>query len=306
MKVGVVGLGKLGKLHARIYQSFKKTKLAVLCDINPSMRKTFSSKRLASIPFETDYRNLIKYNLQGVSIATPTTTHFEIARFFLERGINCLVEKPLTNNLSQAQNLLKIAKKNKVFLMPGMVERFNSGYLKLRRVVKNPKFIECHRLSPYPHRSLDISVVLDLMIHDLDIILDIVSQPIRKIEALGLKVLSSHPDIATVRLYFKKGTLANITSSRVSEEKIRKFRIFFSSSYASLDYGTQEIKISRKTETGLKKIFLRIKKEEPLRKELSYFLKNSKRKNKDYFLAANSLKALKLALKIEKKINEKE
>ncbi|MCD6539731.1 MAG: Gfo/Idh/MocA family oxidoreductase [Candidatus Omnitrophica bacterium] len=302
MRVGVIGLGKLGKIHARIYQKLPSSELKAICDINPEQKEKLPY--LKNIPFYTHYPDLLKERVEAVSIATPTTTHFKIAKFFLERGVACLVEKPITSNLKEAQLLLQLAKKNKCFLLVGMVERFNPAYQKIRSLIKTPKFIEVHRLSPYPQRSLDISVILDLMIHDLDIILELVRSPIKKVEATATEVLSKKYDIANARLYFKNLCLANITSSRVSEERLRKIRIFLKSSYISLDFAEQKAKILKKINNRIKKEEIALPKEEPLRKEIECFLKNTKSKNPDYSHTQKAIASLALALKIEKTVKK--
>ncbi len=235
-----------------------------------------------------------------VSIATPTSSHFKITKFFLENKIPVLVEKPLTQDLKEAEQLIKLAKKNKTILFVGHVERYNSAYLAVKRSIKNPLFIECHRLSPYPYRSLDIGVVLDLMIHDLDIILYLIKDKVKKIEAKGVKVLSESHDIANARLTFDKGCVANITSSRISAKKERKIRIFMKNCYISLDYAQQSVDIYRKVKSGITKNCLPINKEEPLKKEISDFV-TSVRKNIFNIEDAQKAKdALKLALRIQK------
>ena len=298
MNVAVIGAGKLGKIHARIYNELPEAQLKSICDINPESVKGLDF--LKDIPLCKDYKDILKENIDAVSIATPTSSHFEIARFFLENNISCLVEKPITQDVKSAKLLLNLAKRRKVFLMVGMIERFNTAYQKIKNIIKDPKFIECHRLSPYPGRSLDISVVLDLMIHDLDIILDLVQDKIKKTEAVGIKVLSNSPDIANVRIRFKNSCIANITTSRVSDEKIRKIRVFFPSSYISLDYANQEAKIYQKKAQGIEKTILSLPKDEPLKKEIEYFLKMTQQKQFDYSIAEKSIQALDLSLKIEK------
>lgn len=300
MKVGVVGIGKLGRIHARIYKGLAGVKLAALSDINPHAPSLLYSP--CDVPFYANCKDMLKEKIQAVSIATSTNTHYKIAKFFLENKVSCLVEKPITSNADQAKELLKIAKRNKVFLLVGMVERFNTAYQKIKKIIKKPKFIECHRLSTYPARSLDISVVLDLMIHDLDIILDLADNKIKKLDAVGLKVLSKSPDIANVRLQFDNGCIANITSSRISDERMRKIRVFFSSSYVSLDYASQEAKIYQKKKYNIEKTKLHLAGNEPLREELQYFIKETGKKKYNYALTEKSIEALEACLKIEKLI----
>jgi predicted dehydrogenase len=298
MKVGVIGLGKLGNVHLRIYKEIKEIEKIYIVDIDES--KLLGHKELTCLK---DYRQL-RSNIDLVSVATPTPTHFEIARFFLENKIPALVEKPLTQNLEEAKKLIEISKKSRTLLFVGHVERYNNAYLAAKRVIKNPLFIECHRLSPYPYRSLDISVVLDLMIHDLDIILDLVKDKIKKVEAKGVRVLSNTDDIANARLTFKNGCVANITASRISAKKERKIRIFFSNCYISLDYAEQKVEIYQKINKEIRNQLLPINKEEPLKKEILDFVSLVKRNEFKIEYAANAKDALALSLKIQKIIEE--
>ncbi|MBP7088450.1 MAG: Gfo/Idh/MocA family oxidoreductase [Candidatus Omnitrophica bacterium] len=294
MRVGIIGLGKLGQIHLRIYQEIKEIDKIFLVDIN-----TLALENYRQYSCFDDYHKL-KDKVDLVSIATPTSTHFEIANFFLKRKIPVLVEKPLTDNLISAKKLVRLAKKSRTLLLVGHVERYNSAYLAIKKTIKNPFFIECHRLSPYPYRSLDISVVLDLMIHDLDIILYLLRDKITKIQAKGVKVLSKTADIANARLTFNKGCVANITSSRISEKKERKIRIFMPQSYISLDYAKQTVEIYKKQKTKIIKKYLTINKSEPLKKEIADFVNLVKRKQFTIEYAMQAKNALDLARKIEK------
>ncbi|MBD3263556.1 MAG: gfo/Idh/MocA family oxidoreductase [Candidatus Omnitrophica bacterium] len=296
MRVGIIGIGKLGGIHLRIYKELKEIKKIYLADTE--------RKALSPYPeFESfkDYREL-KGKVDLVSIAAPTVSHFRIADFFLKNHIPALVEKPLTSNLRQARKLVEISLKNKTLLMVGHVERYNSAYLAIKKLIKNPLFIECHRLSLYPHRSLDISVILDLMIHDLDIILDLVRDEVSKIEAKGVKVISADEDIANVRLTFKKGCVANITASRISAKKERKIRIFMPNCYVSLDYARQGVEIYKKNKSGIVSRELNIKREEPLKREIALFVKMAKQKKFEMQYCRKAMNALSLGLKIQKKI----
>ncbi|MFA6282062.1 MAG: Gfo/Idh/MocA family oxidoreductase, partial [Candidatus Omnitrophota bacterium] len=235
-----------------------------------------------------------------VSIAVPTSSHFEIAKFFLNNKIPVFVEKPITQKAFEAKKLIELAQKNKTLIFVGHVERYNNAYLAIKKLVDNPLFIECHRLSPYPNRSLDISVVLDLMIHDLDIILDLVRDKVKKVEAKGVKVLSSTADIANVRITFENGCVANITASRISAKRERKIRIFLSHCYISMDYAEQQAEIYQKTGQQITKQVLEINKEEPLKKEIMDFVDMVKNNNTSIEDAAKAKDALNLALQIEK------
>jgi len=296
LRVGVIGIGKLGSIHLRIYKEIKEIENIYLVDTD--------RLKLENYPDHTsfgDYRKL-QDKVDLVSIATPTTSHFEVAKFFLKNRIPVLVEKPLTQNTKEAEELLSLARKKRTLLFVGHVERYNSAYLAVKEFIKNPLFIECHRLSTYPNRSLDISVVLDLMIHDLDIILDLVRDPVKRIQAKGVKVLSPSEDIANVRLEFKKGCVANITASRISAKRERKIRIFMPNLYVSLDYAKQEVEVYQKSGEKITKKSLPINKEEPLKKEISEFIKLVKAKKYKTEYAEKAKDALGLALKIQKNI----
>lgn len=297
MKAGIVGIGNLGKVHLRIYEEFKEIDKIYLVDTDEN--------KLASYPHFrfTDYRQL-KGLVDLVSIVTPTSTHFEIAQFFLKNRIPSLVEKPLTQNLNEAGKLINLSKKNKTLLFVGHVERYNNAYLAVKSIVKKPLFIECHRLSLYPHRSLDISVVLDLMIHDLDIILDLVKDSVKSIDTKGVKVLSGSHDIANARINFKNGCVANITSSRISAKKERKIRIFMPNCYISLDYASQQVEIYRKSKKDIVKDILPINKEEPLKNEIFDFVNLVKKNNFSAQYAQKAKDALALALRIQRDIDK--
>lgn len=305
MNIAVIGTGKLGSLHAKFYAQMPEVTRLFLCDIDAQktadLLKQLGGRNVTAV---SDYTQLVRYRLDAVSIATPTATHYEIGRFFLSRSIHCLIEKPITTSLKEARQLYRLARAHKAVLMVGHVERFNSAYREAKKIIKNPLFIECHRLSPYPARSLDISVVLDLMIHDLDIVLDLVKDTPVKIEATGIKVLSAQEDIANVRIAFKKGCIANITASRISAERVRKIRVFTRDSYVSLDYATQEIAVYKKEKHGLAKTQLEIEKDQPLKNELAFFMKEI-RSGKKPFLPDHALSALSLALRIQKKMSRR-
>ncbi|MCM8756643.1 MAG: Gfo/Idh/MocA family oxidoreductase [Candidatus Omnitrophica bacterium] len=297
LNVGIIGLGNIGNIHYKIYKQIKNINKIYVVDIDYSKIANLEGEKF------THYKDILgKINL--VSIATPTSTHFEIAKFFLSNGINTFVEKPLTNNIKEAKELLSIAQKKRVLLFVGHVERYNSAYLAIKKIIQKPKFIECHRLSIFPYRSLDISVVLDLMIHDLDIILDIVKDKVKKIEAKGVNVLSSTTDIANARITFEKGCVANITSSRISAKKERKIRVFIPNCYVSLDYAEQKVEIYRKCKNRIIKETIPIKKGEPLKREITDFIKMVKTKHFSLYIAHKALKALELALNVQRIIEK--
>jgi len=220
----------------------------------------------------------------------------------LNRNIHCLVEKPFTETIPQANRLIRLAKSKKRILQVGHVERFNSAFAATARIIDEPRFIECHRLSPFPHRSLDIGVVLDLMIHDIDIVLGLVASSIKRIEATGVNVLTSFEDIANARLTFKNGCVANLTASRVSDEIMRKIRIFQKNTYISLDYKEARAMRYTKDNARIIKEELPIEKEEPLRKELESFVNCVATGSPPLVSGEVAREALAIALCIQKRI----
>ena len=233
IKAAVIGTGHLGKIHARIYNDMRSVDLIGICDTDAAKAEAYAEEFKSTAYL--DYKKLFD-KVDAVSIATPTITHFKIARDFLKHNIHVLVEKPITPTMTEAQKLVKIARAKRNILQVGHVERFNPAIMAIQRFCKNPRFIECHRLSPYPRRGTDVSVILDLMIHDIDIVLSLVKSPLKQTHAIGVNVLSGNEDIASVRLIFKNGTVCNLTASRVSDEGMRKISIFQKNSYLSLDY----------------------------------------------------------------------
>jgi predicted dehydrogenase len=280
----------------RIYKEIKEIGKIYLADTDNDCLSRY--KRYSAFK---DYRKL-KGRVDLVSIATPTSAHYQAAKFFLKNRIPVLVEKPLTQNLKEANKLIALAKRNKTLLFVGHVERYNNAYLAIKEIIKNPLFIECHRLNPYPNRSLDISVILDLMIHDLDIILYLLKDKVKKIDAKGVKVLSATEDIANARIAFRRGCVANITSSRISQKRERKIRVFMPRAYVSLDYAQQTVEIYKKLKTKIVKKLLPINKEEPLKKEIADFVRKVTKNSFSTEYAETAKDALALACRIEKAI----
>jgi predicted dehydrogenase len=248
-----------------------------------------------------DYQQLFT-KVDAVSIAVPTKLHSAIAAEFLKHNIHTLVEKPFTTTLKEADALIKISQKNKLILQVGHIERFNSVFSATQKIIKNPRFIECHRLSTFTGRSLDVGVVLDIMIHDIDIVLGLVASPIKKIESVGVNVLTPFEDIANARLTFKNGCIANLTASRVSDEIMRKIRIFQEDTYISLDYKEAKASVYKKTGLTISKEDLPIEKEEPLKKELESFLECVREHQEPLVSGCVAREALAVALKIQNQI----
>jgi len=299
IRVAVIGIGHLGSIHAKIYKELENCSLVAVCDIDTN-RLEEVSKQLG-IPGFVDYRELLN-KVDAVSIATPTKLHYEIAYEFLRQKIHTLVEKPFTSDLVEADKLIKIARENDCILQVGHIERFNSAFSATQKLIKEPRFIECHRLSPFPNRSLDVGVVLDLMIHDIDIVLGLVNSDLKKVEAVGVPILTSFEDIANVRLTFKNGCVCNITASRVSDEWMRKIRIFLSHAYISLDYKNEVAFIYRKAGLSITKDSLPIEKEQPLKRELGSFIECVAEKKPPLVSGTVAREALSLALDIQKQI----
>ena len=243
VKVAVLGTGSLGQNHVRIYSELAaagQVEFAGVFDTHADTAKKIAAKHNARV--FTSVAEAAAAS-DALNIVTPTTTHFDLARQLLAQGKHVLVEKPMTDNSAQAAELIQLAQQKNCVLQVGHVERFNPVFTFLQTVATEPKFIECHRLSPFPARSTDIGVVLDLMIHDLDVVLAFVKSPVTSVDGVGIPVLSKSEDIANVRLRFANGCVANLTASRVSPERMRKIRVFSgptSPCYISLDYRVQE------------------------------------------------------------------
>ncbi len=300
VRIGVIGVGSLGVHHARIYSRLDGVELVGVCDIN--VKKANQIARKYRTQAFTRYKDLFG-KVNGVSIVTPTNTHAEVGKAFLEQGVHILVEKPITKTLEDADELLKKARDKNLIIQVGHVERFNAGIRAIKSIINKPVFIECHRLSLFKKRSLDIGVVLDLMIHDIDIILDLVNSKVVKMDALGVKILTLHEDLANVRLQFENGTISNITASRVANKTMRKIRIFQEDAYISLDYEKQEAYIYRKAGSKITRKKIRIKKEESLLSELKAFVDCVKNNEKPLVSGEEAREALRMALEITKQIN---
>ena len=289
----------MGGIHAKIYSEIKDCSLVAVCDTNLA-RLNEVSKSL-NVPAYTDYKELFG-KVDAVSIATPTKLHYKIASDFLEHNIHALVEKPFTTSLKEADSLIKTAENKDLILQVGHIERFNSAFSATLKLIKEPKFIECHRLSPFPNRSLDVGAVLDIMIHDIDIVLGLVASNIKKIESVGVNVLTQFEDIANARITFKNGCVANLTASRVSDEIMRKIRIFQEDTYISLDYKDAKASVYKKTGHSITKEDLPIEKEQPLQKELQSFVHCVLSHKEPLVSGKVAREAVKVALQIQDQI----
>jgi len=275
IRVGVIGVGALGQHHARVYASMPEATLVGIVDPFPGRAEEIAGPLGAKVfPSYTDLFGKV----DAVSIATPTTLHAEIGEKFLKEGVHVLVEKPIAHTLEDSDRLIEAARANNRVLQVGHLERFNPAVVRLREIVKRPRFFEAHRMGLFSPRSLDIDVILDLMIHDLDIISLLVPSPVAKVDAVGIAILTNRIDIANARLHFEDGCVANVTASRVSMEKIRKLRLFHKNEYVSADYSRQEVAIfslNQKLGGGIPDIVSRKltpERKEPLREELNAFV----------------------------------
>ena len=244
VKAAVVGAGHLGKFHAEKLFKIAQCDLVGICDTQEDKAKELAEK--FSCQAYTDYK-LLGDKIDAVLIAASTKYHYEIAKYFLGKNIHDYLEKPITETVEQAQELCDLAKANNRILQVGHVERFNPALLSAKEKLKQPLFIECHRLAPFKPRSMDVDVILDLMIHDIDVIMSLVNSPVTKVSAVGTPVLTPHVDIANARIEFESNAVANITASRVSQNATRKFRVFQETQYLSIDFGTGELNLTTKT-----------------------------------------------------------
>ena len=247
LRVGVIGVGYLGKFHAEKYSKAPDVRLVGVVDKDSS--RAAAVAEAVDTQALTDYRDLIG-KVDAVSVVVPTYAHFEVSREFLENGIHLLIEKPITAQLEEAEGLIRLAEKKGCIIQVGHLERFNPAVVALKDIVRMPRFIESHRLSTYKNRGTDVSVVLDLMIHDIDIILNLVESKISNIHAAGIPVISEHVDIANARLEFANGCVANVTASRISMKNERKIRLFQKDAYISVDFANNEITIVQPEESS--------------------------------------------------------
>lgn len=290
----------MGRNHARIYGVLEGVQLAAIHDLDRSRAEAVAAE-FGGEPVDT-LEDLAE-RCDAVSVAVPTAYHLKVAGALLQRGVNVLVEKPIASNEAEAAELLKIAGEAQKILQIGHVERFNPVLQQLEERLNHPRFIEAHRLSPFPNRSLDIGVVLDLMIHDLEVILHLVRSPIASIDAVGVPVLTKHEDIANARLRFESGCVANVTASRISPERMRKIRVFQEDCYLSLDYQEQKGKMFWIESGGIGGSDVDIEQDEPLKLELGAFCEAVRNKNEPAVTGQQGAAALEVALEITRRIH---
>jgi predicted dehydrogenase len=295
IRLGIVGVGSIGKNHARIYSALPGVKFSAILDTNTEAADATSQEQ--GVPVATTLEEFASL-VDAATVSTPTPHHYEIGKFLLNHGKHLLIEKPITETPEQALELVKLAKERAVILQVGHVERFNPVLSALEQRLTKPRFIEAHRLSPYPFRSIEIGVVLDLMIHDLEIILHLVRSPVKNIDAVGIPVLSKGEDIANARIRFESGCVANVTASRVSPEKMRKIRVFQEDAYLSLDYQKQSGEMFRLVNGTITREAVEIEKDEPLKRELLSFVECSRKGIQPVVSGSQAAAALELAIEI--------
>ena len=307
IRVGVIGVGYLGKFHAEKYSHMKEAELVAVVDIVKSRAENVAAS-LGTCAL-TDYRDLLG-NVDAVSVVVPTEAHYSVGAAFLNHDVDVLIEKPMTTSLEQADKLIEIAESRRRILQIGHLERFNPVVLALKDIVHNPMFIEAHRLSIFKDRSTDVSVVLDLMIHDIDIILNVVKSEIKSIHAAGVPVICEHADIANVRLEFESGCVANVTASRISVKDQRKIRLFQKDTYLSVDFAGRQITVIRRDEKhagglipGMDIQQLSISKADVLEDELASFIDAVCTRQTPVVSGYEGRKALVVALSIMDQIN---
>lgn len=300
IRIGVIGVGHLGNYHLQKYRNLEGCVITAVADVIEA-RACRAAEQYGCRPY-FDHRELLG-SVDAVSIAVPTPFHYETAKTFLDAGVHVLLEKPMTVALHEADELIVVAEKNRALLQVGFVERFNPAVIALAKVINQPLFIEAHRLHPFFERGTDVDVILDLMIHDLDIILHFVKSPIDAIDAVGVSVLSEQVDIANVRLKFKTGCVANITASRVTGKTMQKIRFFGVEGYHAVDYSKRELVSLSKNEgekgnVDIVSNAVEVIQHDPLEEEIRSFVDSIRNSSTPLVTGRDGRDALELALNI--------
>ena len=305
IRVAVIGIGYLGEFHAQKYQANKNAELVAIVDTNRSRRDTISKK--LGVKSYSAYESIIN-EVDAVSIVVPTNLHYKVASYFISNNKHVLIEKPFASSVSEAKKLKKLASKRDIVLQVGHLERFNKAFVKLKNIVKNPVFIECNRISPFKIRGTEVNVIMDLMIHDLDIVMSLNNSNIKNIQANGASVLTNKTDIANARITFENGCVCNLSASRISEKIERKMRVFQKDSYFSLDYQDCELDSYKKVISGKIKRIEKNKNNfinnDPLNEEIKSFIECIKKSKNPVIDAVDGIKALQYAIKISNLIKK--
>jgi len=306
LRVGVAGVGYLGRIHARIYAAMPDVELVGVADINEKAAQEIAQQH--GCHAYADARELLG-NVDAVSIVVPTVYHSQVAKPFLEHGVHMLMEKPIAPTYEESAELVKLAERAGVIFQVGHLERFNAGVMALASRVQNPRFIEVHRIGPFVARATDVDVVTDLMIHDIDIVMSLVRSDIKNVAATGIAVITNHVDIANARIEFENGAVANVTASRVSNKKLRRIRVFGNHQYYGLDYADQKLEVVHATpgegEAAWPKIVtesISITPRPPLDAELDYFVRAVRTNTPPVVDGHVGLEALRVAHLVKEKI----
>jgi predicted dehydrogenase len=294
IKVGVVGVGYLGRIHAEKYARIPEAELIGVVDIDEG--------RCQDMAAQTNCRSFYHHQdlvgcVEAVSVAVPTLFHYDITKDFLRAGVDVLLEKPITATVAEAQELNALAKERGVILQIGHLERFNGALAAMNGVLRDPLLIEAYRLSPFSGRGIDVDVILDLMIHDIDIILSICGSEIERVEAVGMPICSPHIDVAHACLIFKNGCVAHISASRIAQEKMRKMVILQKDSYLSVDYMKQSLTITQRGKEGID-VYEAVHKNDPLEKQLQAFLRSVRERTPALVTGEDGQRALEVAIRI--------
>ncbi|MFV1994450.1 MAG: Gfo/Idh/MocA family oxidoreductase [Verrucomicrobiales bacterium] len=301
IRVGVVGVGAIGKNHARIYHDLEDAELVAVYDADAGRAAEIAAIYECTAAADLDeFAQLV----DAATVATPTVTHLEVGSRLLEAGKHLLVEKPIATDPNEANSLVRLAQESSLILQVGHIERFNPVMRELEKMLQFPRFIESHRLSPFPNRSVDIGVVLDVMIHDIEIILHLVPSPVLSVDAVGVPVLTRREDIANARIRFENGCVANITASRISPEKMRKIRVFQEETYLSLDYLEQSGSLYRRVGQEIVCEEVEIERGEPLALELADFVACASNGREPKVSGQQAAAALEVAVEITRQIHE--
>ena len=304
LPVAVIGCGYLGKFHAQKYAGHPEAALVAVVDTDSGRAKALAAETGSTAL--SDYRDLYS-QIQAASVVVPTPLHHAIAKDLLEHGIHLLLEKPMTVTIAEAQELNALARERNLILQIGHLERFNPAYLAVADKVKNPLFIESHRLNSFQERGTEVDVILDIMIHDIDLILNLVHDEVKTIHAVGIPVISTMIDIANARLEFERGCVVNVTASRISDKGMRKIRIFQPDAYISIDFAAQGVSLYRKIEEEGRIPYivsekLSIEPGDSLRDEIKAFLTAVRQRSIPPVPGEAGMRALKVALEITEQI----
>lgn len=308
IRVGVVGVGHLGTFHLQKYQKISRSTIIGVTDV--VKERALEAARDFNCEVFPDHRDMIG-RVDAVSIAVPTESHYSVARDLLAAGVDVLLEKPIAATLAEADSLIALAEEKKAVFQVGFVERFNPAVSALAGAIRAPLFIESHRLHPFFRRGTDVDVILDLMVHDLDIILNFVGDVPKEVDAVGVSVLSEKVDIANARITFAKGCVANVTASRITNKKMQKIRFFCPDSYHSVDYGKRELISLRREidESGavtIRQNDIAVKIYDPLEAEIGAFTECVAQRTTPAVSGREARKSLELALQIVEKIKMNE